>query len=70
LLPAQTLKRSFGILVILVALYVLYQTINWQNWLNLNGLLIVVLNLLVFGGWLFYAKAIQQIDRTLFSDED
>jgi hypothetical protein len=56
--------------VILVALYVLYQTINWQNWLNLNGLLIVVLNLLVFGGWLFYAKAIQQIDRTLFSDED
>jgi uncharacterized membrane protein YfcA len=61
LLPAQTLKRSFGILVILVALYVLYQTINWQNWLNLNGLLIVVLNLLVFGGWLFYAKAIQQI---------
>jgi uncharacterized membrane protein YfcA len=70
LLPAQTLKRSFGILVILVALYVLYQTINWQNWLNLNGLIIVVLNLLVFGGWLFYAKAIQQIDRTLFSDED
>ncbi len=69
-LPAQTLKRSFGILVILVALYVLYQTINWQNWLNLNGLLIVVLNLLVLGGWLFYAKTLQQIDRTLFSDED
>ena len=69
-LPAQTLKRSFGILVILVALYVLYQTINWQNWLNLNGLIVVILNLVLLSGWVIYAKTLQKIDRVLFDDQD
>ncbi len=70
LLPAQTLKRSFGILVILVALYVLYQTINWQNWLNLNGLIVVILNLVLLSGWVAYAKILEKIDRALFKDDD
>jgi uncharacterized membrane protein YfcA len=70
LLPAQTLKRSFGILVILVALYVLYQTINWQNWLNLNGLIVVILNLVLLSGWAAYAKTLQKTDRALFKDDD
>ena len=69
-LPAQTLKRSFGVLVILVALYVLYQTINWQNWLNLNGLIVVILNLVLLIGWVIYAKTLQKIDRVLFDDQD
>jgi uncharacterized membrane protein YfcA len=70
LLPAQTLKRSFGILVILVALYVLYQTINWQNWLNLNGLIVAILNLVLLSGWVAYAKSLEKIDRALFEDDD
>lgn len=69
-LPAKTLKRSFGVLVILVALYVLYQTINWQNWLNLNGLIVVILNLVLLSGWLVYAKTLQKTDRALFEDDD
>lgn len=69
-LPAQTLKRSFGILVMLVALYVLYQTINWQNWLNLNGLIVVILNLVLLSGWIAYAKTLQKTDRALFEDDD
>lgn len=70
LLPAQTLKRSFGALVILVAVYVLYQTINWQNWLNLNGLIVVILNLVLLSGWVAYAKSLEKIDRALFEDDD
>lgn len=69
-LPAQTLKRSFGVLVMLVALYVLYQTINWQNWLNLNGLIVVILNLVLLSGWIAYAKTLQKTDRALFEDDD
>ena len=69
-LPAHTLKRSFGFLVILVALYVLYQTINWQNWLNFKGLIIVILNLFLLAAWLFYSKTLAKIDRAIFEDND